>query len=59
MKTTNMKTVFSILLAFLTIITVFALFPIHTNAKDLDEIVNYDITVQVNSDATLTMYYHI
>ncbi|MBR6231286.1 MAG: hypothetical protein IKR00_05050 [Lachnospiraceae bacterium] len=28
-------------------------------AADLDEIVNYEITVEPNEDATLTMTYHI
>lgn len=29
------------------------------NAKNLDEILNYDITISVNEDATLDMHYHI
>ena len=33
---------------------------IHAEAKgDLDEILDYEITVDVNEDATLTMFYHI
>ena len=35
------------------------IFPLHTKAKDLDEIQLYLISVKVNEDATLDMNYHI
>ena len=36
-----------------------AVFSLRSQAKDLDEIQNYEITVHVNDDATLTMHYRI
>ena len=47
---------------FLLILCVIVLLPVmamHAAAKDLDEILNYTITVDVNEDATLHMVYHI
>lgn len=35
------------------------LFPNHVSAKPLDEILNYEINVDVNDDATLNINYHI
>ena len=45
--------------AFFFILAVLAFLPIHTKAKDLDEILAYEITVDVNKDGTLNMLYHI
>ena len=36
-----------------------AVFTVSASAKDLDEILNFTVTVDVNDDATLNMVYHI
>ena len=48
-----------IVFALLLVLTIGLFLPIHSQAKDLDEIVNYQIRVDVNEDATLHMIYHI
>ncbi len=49
-----------IIIAIIVALTVLFLIPTGTlKAAALDEILNYDITVDVNDDATLNMYYHI
>ena len=48
-----------LVLALLIILSIGLFLPIHSYAKELDEIVNYGIKVDVNEDATLHMIYHI
>lgn len=52
-----MKKKLGLLLAALTALTV--LFAVPVFAKATDEILDYEITVEVNEDATLNLYYHI
>ena len=60
MKNRSFKFSFGILLSFIVLFALFFNLPLKTSAKgDLDEIVNYEITVDVNDNATLTMLYHI
>ena len=51
--------VYKIVISFTIILAIGIILPIRSYAKDLDEIVNYEITVDVNEDATLHMIYHI
>ncbi|MBO4785004.1 MAG: hypothetical protein J5521_09710, partial [Lachnospiraceae bacterium] len=48
-----------LVLSLLVVLTIGLFLPIHSQAKDLDEIINYKIKVDVNEDATLHMVYHI
>ena len=57
MKTRKLLTVLLCAAAMLLVLTL--LYPVRANAADLDRILKYEITVDVNEDATLTMLYHI
>ena len=58
-KRNRLFKIFSVIIpALLILVTVFSI-PMSVKAKDLDEIVNYEVTIDVNEDGTLHMLYHI
>ena len=58
-NTTVLNIILKTFLSFILVLAIVTLLPIHIHAKDLDEIQNYIIWVNVNEDATLDMRYRI
>ncbi|MBP5276543.1 MAG: hypothetical protein J6Z07_07110, partial [Lachnospiraceae bacterium] len=55
----NIIRVFSLVLGLVLFFSTVLSIPMSAKAKDLDEIVNYEVTIDVNEDGTLNMLYHI